>query len=73
MDKLKQLLRRAETSERAALAEILGTKDPSPNNIIDSFWKECQSMFGYLLGKEPSWIKIVRQVADKLKIGGYSS
>jgi uncharacterized protein YaaW (UPF0174 family) len=68
MDQLKQLLRQASSKERQALAEILGTKDASPDNIIDSFWKQSQSVFVYLGGRQPSWIKIVHQVADKLKV-----
>ena len=39
-----------------------------PDHIVEAFWWNCQSVFGYVGGSEPSYSQIVCQVAEKLDI-----
>ena len=65
---VKRLLQNATKEEIEGLTEIIEAKSPTPESIIDSFWRNCQSVFGYFSGSEPSYKDIVCQVANKLKI-----
>lgn len=68
MNELRALLKKSTKKELEGLAKILNAKDATPDSIIDSLWWNSQSIFGYLVGHEPSYKDIVRQVANKLKI-----
>ena len=68
MKDLKDLLNRASSDERQALADILEATGSSTQSIVDAFWQECQSIFGYVFGGEPTWTQIVQQVAKKLDV-----
>ena len=50
------------------MAEILKAESLRPDHIVEAFWWNCQSVFGYLGGSEPSYSQIVCQVAEKLGI-----
>ena len=54
--------------ELGALAEILKAESLRPDHIVEAFWWNCQSVFGYVGGSEPSYSQIVCQVAEKLGI-----
>lgn len=67
-DSIHGLLDKATPKERRALAEILEAESPRPEHIVEAFRWNCQSIFGYLAGSEPSYAQIVQQVAEKLDI-----
>ena len=67
-DSIHSLLDKATPKERRALAEILEAESPHPEHIVEAFRWNCQSIFGYLAGSEPSYSQIVQQVAEKLDI-----
>ena len=62
------ILAKAKPMELGALAEILKAESLRPDHIVEAFWWNCQSVFGYLGGSEPSYSQIVCQVAEKLGI-----
>ena len=62
------ILAKAKPMELGALAEILKAESPRPDHIVEAFWWNCQSVFGYVGGSEPSYSQIVCQVAEKLGI-----
>jgi len=64
---LKTLLNKATDEERQALAKILKADSDSPYDIVDSLKRNCQSIFGYLFS-EPTYKKIVQQIAKKLNV-----
>ena len=67
-DSIYELLAKATPKERRALAEILEAESPHPEHIVEAFRWNCQSIFGYLTGSEPTYSQIVQQVAEKLDI-----
>ena len=67
-DSIHKLLDKATPKERRALAEILEAESPKPEHILEAFRWNCQSIFGYLAGSEPSYSQIAEQVAEKLEI-----
>ena len=67
-DSVHSLLDKATPKERRALAEILEAESPRPEHIVEAFRWNCQSIFGYLAGSEPSYAQIVQQMAEKLDI-----
>ena len=67
-EELGLLFAKATPKECHALAEILDASSPHPKHIVEAFWWNCQSIFGYLAGSEPSYSQIVCQVAEKLDI-----
>ena len=67
-DSIYKLLDKATPRERGALAEILEAESPHPEHIMEAFRWNCQSIFGYLVGSEPTYSQIVQQVAEKLDI-----
>ena len=67
-EELGMILARAKPMELGALAEILKAESLRPDHIVEAFWWNCQSVFGYLGGSEPSYSQIVCQVAEKLEI-----
>lgn len=67
-DSIHGLLDKATPKERRALAEILEAENSHPEHIVEAFRWNCQSIFGYLVGSEPSYSQIVQQVAEKLDI-----
>lgn len=68
MRELRQLLRSATAEERQSLASLLEAEGYAVPKIVDAFWWNCQSIFGWVLGAEPEYHEIVRQVADKLGV-----
>ena len=62
------MLQKATKEEIRGLAEILKSESPTPDSIIKSLQRNSQSIFGCILGPQPSYKDIVRQVANKLKI-----
>ena len=62
------ILAKAKPMELGALAEILKAESLRPDHIVEAFWWNCQSVFGYVGGSEPSYSQIVCQVAEKLGI-----
>ena len=67
-EELGMILAKAKPMELGALAEILKAESLRPDHIVDAFSWNCQSVFGYLGGSEPSYSQIVCQVAEKLEI-----
>ena len=72
MDDLKYLLNRASFDEIKALADILKAKEPTVDRIIDRLSKKSQDAASYIFNEifddHPSYQKIVRRAAKKLKI-----
>ncbi|HEY9850223.1 MAG TPA: hypothetical protein V6D28_12235 [Leptolyngbyaceae cyanobacterium] len=68
MDQLKNLLNRSSSEEIAALAKILDASPATVSGIVDAFLWNCQSKLTYIFGNEPSYKKIVQQVAKELKV-----
>lgn len=67
-EELGMILAKAKPMELGALAEILKAESLRPDHIVEAFWWNCQSVFGYVGGSEPSYSRIVCQVAEKLGI-----
>ena len=67
-EELGMLLDKATPKERSALAQLLDANSSNLDDIVNAFWWNCQSVFGYLVGSEPSYSQIVQQVAEKLDI-----
>jgi len=67
-EELGMILAKAKPMELGALAEILEAKSLHPNHIVEAFWWNCQSVFGYWGGSKPSYSQIVCQVAEELDI-----
>ena len=67
-DSIYKLLDKATPRERGPLAEILEAESPDPEHIVEAFRWNCQSIFGYLAGSDPTYFQIVQQVAEKLDI-----
>lgn len=67
-EELGIILAKAKPMELGALAEILKAESLRPDHIVEAFWWNCQSVFGYVGGSEPSYSQIVCQVAEKLGI-----
>lgn len=65
MEELRQILNKASTEERSALAEILEAETPTIEDIADAFGWNAQSIFSF---DQPSYSQIVEQVAEKLDI-----
>ena len=68
MKKIEILLKSVSGDEREGLQKILQSKSNAPKDIIEDFWYNCQSIFGYTFGSEPSYNKILLKVCKKLKI-----
>lgn len=68
MEELRQILNKASTEERSALAEILEAETPTIEDIADAFDWNAQSIVGYYSTDQPSYAQIVEQVAEKLNI-----
>ncbi|BAY12332.1 YaaW family protein [Calothrix sp. NIES-2098] len=72
MDDLKYLLNRASFEERKALADILKASQPTANSIVDRLCEKSQDTVSYVFNEifddHPSYQKIVRRAAKKLKI-----
>ena len=62
-----RLLRLTSPDKLEGLAKILGTRN-DPESIIDAMLKNSQYYIGYLLSIEPSYLRIVSKIANKLKI-----
>ena len=69
MNRLRKLLQKATKEEIKCLAEIIDSDLPTPDSIIESLQQKSRNLFGHILGSEPSYKDIVRQVADKLEVG----
>ena len=67
-DSIHRVLDKATPKERRALAEILESESPHSEHILEAFRWNCQSIFGYIAGSDPSYSQIVQQVAEKLDI-----
>ena len=72
MDELKSLLNRASFEERQALADILKASKPTVDCIVDRLCEKSQPAVSYVFNEifddQPSYQKIVRRAAKKLKI-----
>ncbi|BAY96492.1 hypothetical protein NIES37_04250 [Tolypothrix tenuis PCC 7101] len=72
MDDLKYLLNRASFEERKALADILKASKPTADSIVDRLCEKSQDAVSYVFNEifddQPSYQKIVRRAAKKLKI-----
>jgi len=62
------LLKSVSSEEREGLQKILDSKSNEPKDIIEDFWYNCQSIFGYTFGSEPPYNEILLKVCKKLKI-----
>ena len=71
-DSIHSLLDKVTPRERRALADILEAESPHSEHIVEAFQWNCQSIFGYLAGSDPSYSQIVQQVAEKLDINPVS-
>ena len=68
MKNIEALLKSVTSEDREGLKEILKSKSIEPKDIIDEFWYNCQSIFGYTFGSEPSYHNILLKVCKKLTI-----
>ena len=68
MKKLKKLLKKLPWEERQSLCEILDADSAKPKHIIESLRWNSQSVFGHVLGSEPSYRNILEQTFEKLGI-----
>ncbi len=62
-----RLLRSKSPDKLEGLANILGTSN-NPESIIDAILRNSQHSISHFLSVEPSYLKIVSQTANKLKI-----
>lgn len=68
MRELRHVLRTATKDERQTLAALLEEDGYTVPKIVDAFWWNCQSIFGWVLGSEPEYHDIVKQVANKVAV-----
>lgn len=68
MHDLRTLLDQCSSEELAGLATILQLKETTFDSIIDGLWWNCQNTAFYYLGYQPSYQKIIQEVADYLKV-----
>lgn len=68
MDDLRNLLHLCSADELVGLSNILKSKESTIDSIIDSFWWNCQNTAYYYLGYRPTYLDIIRKVADHLKV-----
>lgn len=79
MNDLKSLLDRASLEDRKALADILKASNPTADAIVNRLWEASQDaaiyIFNEIFDDQPSYYKIVKKAAKKLKIkcGKYES
>ena len=67
-EEVGSIFENASPHDHKALADLLDAQRPDLDSIVDALWMNCQSTFGYIWGREPTYSKMVEEVAYKLEI-----